>query len=200
MSPATELTPKQRKVLEFIEKRVRENIPPPLREIAAHMRFSSTGTVRDYLNALEKKGYLKRQGRLSRGVELLKQAFNKIPIIASIPAGQPSSAYEDIQGYIDPQELFPAGANAKEVFALRVKGDSMNEAGIMDGDIAVIRKGPAASNGDIVAALLENNEVTLKIFRRKQGGVFLEPANRNYSAIHKVFSVIGRLVGIVRKY
>ena len=193
------LTEKQKKALDFIQQGIRQALPPTIREIARYMGFSSTGTVRDYLTALEKKGYLKRTNKKSRAIELLKEHF-KIPIIASIAAGRPNLAYEDIQGYIDTNDLFLGRLSQGDVFALRVKGESMTEAGIMDGDVAVIKKQPSANNGDIVAALLDNNEVTLKRFRRKGNAFFLEPANQRYQPIYEDFTVIGKLITIIRKY
>ncbi|MBU1090960.1 MAG: transcriptional repressor LexA [Candidatus Omnitrophica bacterium] len=194
-----ELTNKQKKVLEFIQGQIYQNMPPTIREIAEHMGFSSTGTVRDYLSALEKKGYLKRTDNLSRSIELLKGKLNRIPIIASIPAGAPNLAYEDIEGYIEPDDLFDTKL-IQEVFALRVKGESMSEAGIIDGDIAVIRRQAVASNGDVIAALLDDNEVTLKRLRHKDRVTYLEPANKDYTPIYKNFTIIGKLITILRKY
>ncbi len=199
MKQNPKLTPKQKKVLEFITEKVHENIPPTIREIAEHMGFSSTGTVRDYLKTLENKGYLRRKDNLSRSIELLKDSFRKIPILSSIQAGAPTLAYEDIEGYIDPDELFP-GNIIKDIFALKVKGDSMIEAGIIEGDLAIIKKQSIARNGDIVAALLENNEATLKIIRYKNNVFFLEAANIHYPPIYKEFSIIGKLITIIRKY
>ena len=192
MKPYAELTPKQEKVLKFIRERVGESLPPTIREIAGEMGFGSTGTVRDYLAALQRKGYLTRTSNKSRGIQL----FNKIPIISHIAAGEPKLAYEDIEGYVE----LPAGAPGKGVFALKVKGESMIDAGIMDGDVAIVRKQKTADNGDIIAALLDNNEVTLKRLKTGTGRPFLEAANRKYPPIHKDFSIIGKLITIVRKY
>jgi repressor LexA len=194
-----DLTGKQKKVLEFIQRRARRDMPPTIREIAEEMRFSSTGTVRDYLAILQKKGYLRRQAHKSRAIELL-QSPCKIPVVASIAAGKPDLAYEDIEGYIDTNDLFLGRLAQDDVFALRVKGESMVEAGIREGDFAVMKKQPHAANGDIVAALLDDNEVTLKRFRQRSGKIFLEPANKNFQPIHKDFSVIGKLITIIRKY
>lgn len=194
------LTPKQQKVLDFIQAKVRENIPPTIREIAAELGYSSTGTVRDYLNALEKKGYLKRSSSKSRAIELLKIKPYGIPIIGSIAAGPANIAYEDIQGWLNPDDLFLGRLNQDDVFALKVKGDSMIEAGIMDSDIAIIKKQNSAVNSDIIAALFEDNEVTLKRFRQKANQFFLEPANKNYQPLYKSFKVIGKLITILRKY
>jgi repressor LexA len=200
MKEDLELTPKQRKVLEFIQVTIQENIPPTIREIARHMGFSSTGTVRDYLKVLEKKGYLKRKSYLSRSIELLKEGFNKIPIIASIPAGSPNIAFEDIQGYVSLQDLLPQPSPQENVFALRVKGESMVEAGIMEGDIAIIHKQAVARNGEIIAALLDNNEVTLKRLRHRNKMTYLEPANKDYRPIHKNFTIIGKVISVLRRY
>jgi len=200
MSQIPHLTTKQKKVLEFIRERIQQDIPPTIREIAKHMGFSSTGTVRDYLKALEKKGYLKRENYLSRSIELLKGSFKGIPIVGSIPAGNPNTAYEDIQGYIHPNETLYGRISPENLFALRVKGESMVEAGIMEGDLAIIHRQAIARNGEIIAALLEDSEVTLKRLRHRNNTTYLEPANSSYQPIYKEFTIIGRLVSIVRKY
>lgn len=200
MKPAKELTQKQKEVLEFIQERIHSDIPPTIREIAGELKVKSTGTVRDYLKALEKKGYLKRASYKSRAIELLKDNSARIPIIANISAGRPNLAYEDIQGHVELEQILPKGGFKNDIFALKVKGESMIEAGIMDGDIAIIRKQAVAANGEIIAALLDNNEVTLKSLRRKDNEVYLEPANRNYQPIRKDFTIIGKLITILRKY
>lgn len=194
------LTMKQKRVLDFIKESIRNNMPPTIREIAEKLGFSSTGTVRDYLEVLQKKGYLKRSENKSRAIELIGPVSKGIPILASITAGNPDLAYEDIQGYLNPDDLFLGRLSQNDVFALKVKGNSMIEAGINDGDIAVIKKQPVARDGDIIAALLENSEATLKIFRQRNKSVYLDPANKDYQPIHKEFSVIGKLITIVRKY
>jgi repressor LexA len=195
-----DLTVKQQKVLEFIRERIRENMPPTIREIAKFMGFSSTGTVRDYLNALERKGHLKKTKRFARSIQLLRGGLNRIPIIATIPAGNPDLAYEDNIGYLNPADLLGRREAEGQIFALKVVGESMREVGIMEGDIAIIHKQTTAANGDIIAALLENNEVTLKRLRQKNNKAYLEPANKDYQPIYKNFSVIGKVITILRKY
>ncbi len=195
-----ELTHKQRKAFEFITEKTKSGIPPTIREIASHMGFSSTGTVRDYLKALKRKGYIRQGKRLARSIEVLKHNLTRIPILAGIPAGEPNTAYEDIEGYVELNDLLARKAIQKDVFALRVKGDSMVDAGILNGDIAIIKKQPSANDGDIVAALLENNEATLKRLRLNKDKPFLEPANTSYKPIHKEFKIIGKLINILRKY
>jgi len=195
------LTPKQEKVLKFIQKRVGERLPPTVREIGEEMRFKSTGTVRDYLRILMQKGLVRRMNNKSRALELTERAsFNKIPIIGTIMAGKPNLAYEEIQGYVDTDDLYLGRLGFEDVFALRVKGDSMIDAGIIDNDIAVIKKQPHASNNDIIAALLDNNEVTLKRLRGKPGKFHLEAANSKYPPIFEEFKVLGKLLTIIRKY
>lgn len=195
------LTQKQERVLNFIRKKIRERLPPTIREIAGELGFKSTGTVRDYLKALQQKGLVRRMHNKSRGIELTERAaFNKIPIIGTIMAGKPNLAYEEIQGYVDADDLFLGRIGFDDVFALRVKGDSMIDAGILDGDVAIIKKCPSANNNDIVAALLDNNEVTLKRLRSKAGKFHLEAANVNYSPIFEEFKIIGKLITVIRKY
>ena len=198
---AQNLTPKQEKVLKFIQKRVGERLPPTVREIGEELGFKSTGTVRDYLRALMQKGLVRRVNSKSRALELTEStSFTKIPIIGTIMAGSPNLAYEEIQGYVDIDDLFLGRLGFEDVFALRVKGDSMIEAGIMDNDIAVIKKQPHAGNNDIIAALLDNNEVTLKRLRGKTGKFHLEAANSKYPPIFEEFKVLGKLLTIIRKY
>ena len=194
------LTPKQQKVLDFIRKRIGERIPPTIREIGEELGFKSTGTVRDYLKALMQKGLVRRMNNKSRAIELTERASFKIPIIGTIMAGKPNLAYEEIQGYVDADDLFLGRLGFDDVFALRVKGDSMIDAGIIEGDIAIIKKRPHADNNDIVAALLDNNEVTLKRLRSKSGKFHLEAANSNYAPIFEEFKVIGKLITVIRKY
>jgi len=174
-------------------------MPPTIREIAFEFGFSSTGTVRDHIRALIRKGYLKHADYKSRGIELAHDIFNKIPILSTIPAGNPNLAHEDIQGYIQASDFMPE-KDRGELFALKVAGESMIEAGIIEGDIAIMRKQETAQNGDIIAALLDNNEVTLKILKYKNNAAYLEPANNKYQLIRKEFSIIGKLITILRKY
>lgn len=195
------LTEKQKRVLSFIRKKIQEGHPPTIREIGDGLGFNSTGTVRDYLKALIQKGFLRRLNSKSRAIELTEASdFKRIPIIGTIMAGAPNLAYEEIRGYVHVDDLFLGRLSFDDVFALRIKGDSMIDAGIMDGDIAVIKKQANAENKEIVAALLDNNEVTLKRLRRKPGKYYLEAANLNYPPIFEEFKLIGKLITIIRKY
>ena len=161
-----------------------------------YMGFKSTGTVRDYLKALEGKGYLKRASNLARSIELLTDTLRRIPILGSIPAGSPDLACENIEGYVELDDVL---TGQPDLFALKVKGDSMIDAGIMEGDIAIIRKQSSAYKGDIVAALIED-EATLKRLRYAKDTAYLEAANKDYPPIFEHFSIIGKLITIVRKY
>jgi repressor LexA len=115
-------------------------------------------------------------------------------------AGKPNLAYEAIQGYVDVDNLFLGRLGFDDVFALKVKGNSMVGAGILDGDVAIIKKQPSAENNEIVAALLDGNEVTLKKLARKSNRYHLEAANPDYPPILEEFKVIGKLLTVIRKY
>jgi len=192
------LTKKQEKVLRFIETRVRTHgSSPTIREIANHFKFSSTGTVRDYIKVLLKKGLLSYTPKVARGIEVVGNRLFKIPILGRIRAGMPHPTHEDIEGHIDFKEF----SISNEIFALRVKGDSMVDAGIFEGDLALIKKTPLADNGNIVVALIED-EATIKRFYREKDRVRLEPANKDYSPIYasRDFRIIGKVISLIRKY
>lgn len=194
-----DLSEKQKRVLQFIARKIwQERRPPTIREIARNFKFSSTGTVRDYLRILQAKGYIRLAEKESRAIELINGKLLQFPIIAQIYAGSPRLTYEDIEGYFDLERL---AFNEKQIFALRVKGDSMVEAGIMPEDLVLVRRQPNCENGDIVVALFEE-EITLKRFKRSKGKIYLEPANRNYPPILAKgnLTIIGKVISVVRKY
>ncbi|MFC1646278.1 transcriptional repressor LexA [Candidatus Omnitrophota bacterium] len=194
----TDITPKQRKILRFIQDKIsKEGRPPTIREIASWFGFKSTGTVRDYLKVLAKKGYLKLTPKKSRAIELAKNIAFRIPIIGQITAGVPNLAYEEIDEYLN-LENFLSSAD-KEIYALRVKGDSMVGKNIFDGDLALVKRQPVADNGDVIAALLES-EATIKTLRKKHNKAYLEAANKHYSPISKEFKIIGKVIATIRKY
>ncbi|MFH1655506.1 MAG: transcriptional repressor LexA [Candidatus Omnitrophota bacterium] len=197
-----DLTAKQRKVLLFIQNKIKEEgIPPTIREIAGHFGFSSTGTVRDYLNNLKKKGYLRITPKKSRAIELIRRAGFRIPILGQVMAGPPDLAFEEVDEYLDLDDF--SSRREKDIFALRIKGDSLIDAGIFEGDVAIVRKQPAAQDGDFIVALIED-EATVKRFRhktqRREHRIWLEPANKNYPPIHREFSLIGKVIGVLRRY
>lgn len=186
-----ELTPKQQQVLRFIRERIAlKSMAPTIREIAARFGFSSTGTVRDYLHALQGKGYIKLQGAKARAIELVDPG---IAIVGRVMAGPGMVAYEDIEGYVQPHTL---GLGRDDVFALRVKGESMTGKGILDGDVVIVRKAQRARDRQIVVALL-GEEATVKEFRGAAGRPVLLPANKDYQPIPCDENT--RIVGIVER-
>jgi repressor LexA len=188
--PVKELTERQRAVLNWIRGFVLENqMPPTVREIGREFRISSAG-VFGHLKALERKGFLKRGKLGARSLELSPapaqaQAggfLSRVPVVGRIAAGVPLLAIENVDGFIAVDPGFLKGEGG-DFFALKVKGDSMIEAGIHEGDFVIARKQDTADDGDIVVALIED-EATLKRFRRERNRVFLEPANRRMKPIY----------------
>lgn len=193
-----QLTEKQEKILGFIREKTGENgLPPTIREIAARFNFSSTGTVRDYLRTLAAKGFLRISKRKARGLELSSKATG-IPILGRVMAGIPGEAVEDIEGFIQPGDFFQQN---EHTFALRVKGDSMQEAGIMEDDCVLVKRQGKAQNNEIVVAMV-GDEATVKVLKEKEDGWFLCPANSRYKPIPCTEStkIIGKVTGVVRKY
>jgi len=191
------LTPKQRQVLNFILERLHTmGSPPTIREIARHFGFSSTGSPRVHLRALARKGYLRLNPQISRGIEVLAQAIG-IPIVGRVKAGGLELAVEDVEGYLDLSRVFPY---EETIFALRVRGDSMVGAGIMDGDLAIVRRQSLAEEGEIVVALI-GEEATVKRFFKEPQGIRLEPANPAYEPIlSKDAIIVGKVIGLIRGY
>ncbi len=203
-----DLTEKQLKILAFIEEFMAENrYPPTIREVGDKFEITAKGAY-DHLKAIEKKGYIKSGRNRSRAIEVLKTSTGSapvsvdqiisIPLIGRVAAGTPILAQENVEEYLSfPRSMVPSGSN---VFALRVAGDSMIEAGIHNGDIAVVHQQNTADNGDIVVALLED-EATLKYFYKERKKVRLEPANKAYKPIVvSNVTVVGKLIGIYRNF
>ena len=197
-------TARQQQVLDFIQSHIDNNgYPPTLREICAHIGVSGTLSAIRHLDALEKKGYLKRDSG-SRGISLSNRPPRPamVPIVGSVRAGRPEEAIEDILGYCATD---PAWTRGTDCFYLRVNGDSMIEAGIRDGDLALIRSQSTAENGEIVVALIDG-DATLKRFYREEGRIRLEPANASLQPIivegeqMAGTCIIGKLLKTVRDY
>lgn len=194
-----QLTDKQKRVLRFLAKKIwQEKRPPTIREIARNFRFSSTGTVRDYLRALETKGYIRLTKNQSRAVELVNQKLLQIPIVAQVYAGKPTLTFEDVEGYLDLERLT---LTDEYTFALRAKGDSMIDAGIMPEDLLLVRKQTTCQNGDIVVALVDD-QATVKYFKRHKDKIYLEPANQNYApiSVKDNIYIVGKVISVVRNY
>ncbi|MCM8710652.1 transcriptional repressor LexA [Clostridium sp. SYSU_GA19001] len=191
-------------IYEFMKNYVLDKgYPPSVREICEAVGLKSTSTVHGHLERLEKKGLIKRDPTKPRAIELIKDSVTKreiidIPIVGKITAGQPILAVENIE------DTFSIPLNYvksnKELFILNVSGESMIEAGILDGDLAIIEKVNVAENGEIVVALIEN-EATLKRFFKEKDYIRLQPENSTMSPIIvKDCQILGRLVGIYRTY
>jgi len=191
------LTKRQEEILNFIAQRIEEEgSPPTLREFARHFSIRSTWGVRRHLTALEKKGYLERLGKTSRGIKLLINPRALIPILGRIAAGQPIEAIEDRED-IDIAGMF----RYKDCFCLRVTGDSMMEDHIRDGDYVIVEKRETAENGETVVALLGGGEVTLKKFFKEKGRIRLEAARAGMKPIYtKDVRILGVVIGVLRKY
>lgn len=201
IKPKNELTPRQRQVLQFITSFADSNgYPPSQREIAAHLNVSGTLPVMKHLDALERKGYLKREN-VNRGITLKVQGSRHIslPIVGTVRAGQLSTAIEDIQGYFSVDQMAVKGADC---FFLRVNGDSMITAGILDGDLAMVRPQAVAENKDIVVAMLDG-EATVKRFYKEHDHIRLQPENPTMNPIliypeDGEMTIVGKVTGIYR--
>jgi len=201
-------TKRQEEVLSFIREHIEwHGYAPSLREISTHLGISGPQNARKHIEALEKKGYIKRTPRLARGIEIMGEPAEissvppqKIPIVGSVRAGSPELAIEDIQGhtFIDPAVFNCKGAH--EHFLLKVQGASMTEASIDDGDYILIRQQNTAHNRDIVVAVVEG-ETTVKRFFRHGDYILLQPENSLMRAItvrDGEFSIIGKVISVIK--
>ncbi len=204
-----DLTDRQRQILNLITETVHaRGYPPSVREIGQSVGLSSPSTVHSHLTALERAGYLRRDPSKPRAIEVIddgsaettlhRAPTRDVPLVGRIAAGSPILAEEDIQEiYPLPTEL----VGNDPVFMLDVRGDSMVDAGIFDGDYVVVRRQPTAANGQIVAALVGEDEATVKRFRRKDGRVILEAENPAYAPM--VFTegveILGIVVAVLRR-
>ena len=201
------LTKKQQKILDFILKFTDENsYPPTLKEIATKFKIT-IGTIQDHVFALQRKGFLEKKPDTARGFKVVKSSsgeklkpkseMNLIPLYGPVAAGEPIFAADNIQGYVS-MEKSPRGHNLH--FALKVKGSSMIDAGIYDGDIVIVRKQDSADDGDIVIALLDD-EATVKTLKNSKIKAYLEAANSKYkSIINRPFTIIGKVIELRRQY
>ncbi len=195
------LTARQKQVLQFITSFTDDNgFPPSQREIASHLNVSGTLPVMKHLGALERKGYIKRES-VNRGISLVRPANRSValPVVGVVRAGHLTPAIEDIQGHFS---VDPMAVKGDGCFFLRVRGDSMINAGIFDGDLAMIRPQQTASNKDTVVAMIDG-EVTLKWFYREQDHIRLQPANPAMEPIiihpeDGELSIVGKVIGIYR--
>jgi len=205
------LTARQREVFDFIREHIdKNNRPPTLREIGSKFQITSTNGVRSILAALAKKSYITRSPKVSRGIDFPEMATPKIPseksveipIVGRVAAGQPILAVENLEGTVVVDREFLM--RQENVFAVRVHGDSMKDAGIHHGDLLFARQQSTADRGQIVVALI-GEETTVKYFHPDGDRIRLEPANDAYGPIivdkaMPDFSILGRVIGVMRRY
>ena len=190
------VTENEKMVFEFTKDRIEEGYPPTVREICAEFGFKSTSTAHRYINNLTAKGLLEKGNNQNRAIRLTGGNGMKIPLVGTVTAGIPITAIEEITDYISFQ---PARHYSNPLFALKVRGESMINAAILDGDMVVIEQTPYAENGDIVCALVDNESATIKTFYKEDGHYRLQPENDTMDPIivDKV-SILGKVVGVVR--
>ena len=190
------VTENEKMVFEFIKDRIEEGYPPTVREICAEFGFKSTSTAHRYINNLTAKGLLEKGNNQNRAMMLTGGNGMKIPLVGTVTAGIPITAIEEITDYISFQ---PARHYSNPLFALKVRGESMINAAILDGDMVVIEQTPYAENGDIVCALVDNESATIKTFYKEDGHYRLQPENDTMDPIIvDEVSILGKVVGVVR--
>ena len=197
------ISKKQLEILEYIKAQILERgFPPAVREICEAVNLKSTSSVHSHLETLEKNGYIRRDPTKPRAIEILDDTFNltrretvNVPLIGNVAAGQPILAQENIENYFPiPMEFMPN----KQTFMLRVKGESMINAGILDGDMVLVEQTPAADNGDMVVALIEDG-ATVKTFYKENGHYRLQPENDFMDPIIvDDLMILGKVIGVFR--
>ncbi|TCS93929.1 transcriptional repressor LexA [Hazenella coriacea] len=203
----SKLSPRQQSILEYIQKEVKEKgYPPSVREIGEAVGLASSSTVHGHLARLEKKGYLRRNPTKPRAIELLKrdelptkqsEETLLVPLVGKVTAGEPITAIENIEDHYPlPRRLV---GDDQTVFLLSVQGDSMINAGILDGDYVVVRQQPSAENGDIVVAMTHEGEATVKRFFKESDHIRLQPENDRLEPILLPdVRILGRVVSLIR--
>ena len=197
------ISKKQMEILEYIKSQIMERgFPPAVREICEAVHLKSTSSVHSHLETLEKNGYIRRDPTEPRAIEILDDTFNltrrelvNVPIVGQVAAGEPILAQENIENYFPiPAEIMPNN----QTFMLRVKGESMINAGILDGDMVLVEETHTASNGDMVVALIEDG-ATVKTFYKEEGIFRLQPENDNMDPILvKELMILGKVIGVFR--
>ena len=195
-----ELNNTQRRVYEFLLERTQDGVPPSVREIGERVGLRSTSSVQANLDALEQKGFITRDAMHKRSIRIAgqqAQSVLQVPLLGTVTAGAPILAVEQIETYLP--YTGPVSRD-KSLFALRVRGESMVNAGILSGDIVYVEKTPVARNGDIVVALLED-EATVKSFYKENGHFRLQPENDTMDPIFcEEVIILGKVVSLLRYY
>ena len=194
-----QLTESQRKIYLFLKERAQYGIPPTVREICAATGLKSTSTVHAHLRALEEAGYIEREAGLNRSISLKgAPPIAQVPIIGKITAGMPILAVEEVLGSIP---YAAQGQDPEDHFALLVEGESMKNAGILNGDYVITKKSKTANNGDIVVALIDDEATVKRYFLEKDGMIRLQPENPNYDPIFSAqATVLGKVSAVIRYY
>ena len=206
-----DLTKRQKEIFDFIRRyAAKTGYPPTVREIGKAVGLHSSSTVHAHLANLEKIGLLKRDPSKPRAIELLMNGVDKavsavkpnngIPLVGSVAAGAPILAEENIEEYLEVPDVI-GGEDGD--YILQIRGESMKNAGILEADYVIVRPADDAGDGEIVVALIDREEATLKTFRREGSMIRLDPANRNYEAQRyrpDQVEIQGRLAGIIRRY
>ena len=201
------LTDRQDEILEFIKKyKAKHGFPPTIREICKELNLKSPATVHTHLNNLVNKGYIKKDSSKNRSIELLvknnyaieNQNVIEVPLLGKVTAGNPIEAIEFPNEYFNvPTSLIPKN---KEVFALKVRGDSMINVGIYDNDIVIVQRQKTAKNGEKIVAMTDKKEVTLKTFYKEKNSIRLQPENDTMEPIIvSNVTILGKVIGLYRK-
>ncbi|GGE11769.1 LexA repressor [Marinithermofilum abyssi] len=203
------LSQRQQAILDYIKKEVREKgYPPSVREIGEAVGLASSSTVHGHLARLEKKGLIRRDPTKPRAIEILHDESETaarpaadsvmVPLVGKVTAGEPITAVENIEEYFPlPRRLV---GNDESVFLLLVRGDSMINAGILDGDYVIVRQQQTAENGDIVVAMTPDNEATVKRFYKERNHIRLQPENDELAPILlQEVSILGKVIGLFRE-
>lgn len=196
------LTRRQAQILEYITAHIAQyNYAPSYREIGEHFGLSSTATVAEHIESLKAKGYLTNQENLARSLQVHSgeedgEEWATIPLLGMIAAGKPIEAIRTNETIDIPRDM-----HGPNVFALRVKGESMIEDGILSGDFVVVEQTKTANNGDVVVALIENDQVTLKRYYKEKDRIRLQPANANMQPLFlRNVTIQGKVRGLIRKF
>ena len=204
-----ELTKRQNEIFEYIKQTVQlKGYPPSVREIGEAVGLASSSTVHGHLSRLEEKGYIRRDPTKPRAIEIVTEQVGEavnmeetihVPVIGKVTAGVPITAVENVEEYFPVPEHFTSTHNS-DIFILNVVGDSMIEAGILDGDKVIVRSQTIAENGDIIVAMTEDNEATVKRFYKEKAHYRLQPENSTMDPIYlDHVTVLGKVVGLFRE-
>ncbi len=202
----SKLSAKQQEILEYLKECIlKKGYPPAVREICEAVKLKSTSSVHAHLETLEEKGFIRKDPTKPRAIEILDDTFNlsrrelvNVPIIGAVSCGAPILASENIEGYFP---VPPEYLHNKETFMLKVKGDSMINAGIFHGDLVLVEKANTARNSDIVVALIEDS-ATVKTFYKENGHIRLQPENDTMDPIivEGDMSILGKVIGLFRTF